>query len=360
MKTRIIQVDRDKPEPAAIEEAAAALRAGKLVVFPTETVYGLGAHALDSIAVQKIFDAKERPANDPLIVHIAHIGQVNQCAVGMPAGARKLALSFWAGPLTLVLHKKPEVPDLVTAGLPTVALRVPSHRVARALMEMAAIPIAAPSANRFSRPSPTTAAHVIDDLDGRVDLILDGGPTDIGLESTIVDFTVDPPMLRRPGGITFEQVHSLVPEVVVQMGEGDASKPQAAPGQMSRHYAPKAELTLYEGPADGVRRRIAADVRTAIAKGDRIGILAPEEDLSALAPELAGRASAGRVETVPYGSRDDLARSGRELYASIRALDATGVAKIFAVGVGSDGLARAIHDRLSRAADGRVQTIVQD
>lgn len=357
MKTRVIQVDREKPDAAAIEEAAAALREGKLVVFPTETVYGLGAHALDPIAVQKIFDAKERPANDPLIVHIAHIGQVNQCAVGMPAGARKLALSFWAGPLTIVLQKKPEVPDLVTAGLPSVALRVPSHRVARALMEMAGVPIAAPSANRFSRPSPTTAAHVIDDLDGRVDLILDAGPTDIGLESTIVDFTQDPPLLRRPGGITFEQVHSLVPEVVVQMEKGGADEPQAAPGQMSRHYAPKAELTLYEGPAEAVRRRIAADVRTATAAGDRVGILAPEEDLSALAPELAARASSGRIETVPYGSRSDLERSARELYASIRALDATGVARIFAVGVGAEGLARAIHDRLSRAADGRIKAV---
>ena len=171
------QVDRAAiPIPAAIEEAAAALRDGKLVVFPTETVYGLGANALDPTAVQKIFDAKERPATDPLIVHIAHIGQVNQCAAGMPAGARKLGLAFWAGPLTIILPKKPEVPDLVTAGLPSVALRVPSHRVARALMEMAGVPVAAPSANRFSRPSPTTAAHVLDDLDGRVDLILDGGP----------------------------------------------------------------------------------------------------------------------------------------------------------------------------------------
>ena len=358
MKTRVIQVDREHPDPAAIEEASQALRDGKLVAFPTETVYGLGAHALDPIAVQKIFDAKERPANDPLIVHIAHIGQVNQCAVGMPAGARKLALSFWAGPLTLVLQKKPEVPDLVTAGLPSVALRVPSHRVARALMEMAGIPIAAPSANRFSRPSPTTAAHVIEDLDGRVDVILDAGPTDIGLESTIVDFTVDPPMLRRPGGITFEQIHSLVPEVVVQAGQGSgAEEAQPAPGQMTRHYAPKAELTLYEGPAEAVRRRLAADVRTATAAGDRVGILAPEEDLSALAPEIAGRASVGRIETVPYGSRNDLERSGRELYASIRALDAAGVAKILAVGVGAEGLARAIHDRLMRAADGRVKTI---
>jgi len=360
MKTRVIDVDRERPDPSAIEEAAAALREGKLVVFPTETVYGLGAHALDPIAVQKIFDAKERPANDPLIVHLAHIGQVNQCAAGMPAGARKLALSFWAGPLTLILQKKPEVPDLVTAGLPSVALRVPSHRVARALMEMAGIPIAAPSANRFSKPSPTTAAHVIDDLDGRVDLILDGGPTDIGLESTIVDFTADPPVLRRPGGITFEQVRSLVPEVIVQSGQRGAEEPQSAPGQMTRHYAPKAELTLYEGPSDAVVRRVAADLRSATAAGDRVGILAPEEDLSALAPDIAARATSGRIETIPYGSRNDLERSARELYASIRTLDATGVAKIFAIGVGAEGLARAIHDRLIRAADGRVRTVVQD
>ena len=360
MKTRIIQVDRERPDPGAIEEAAQALKAGKLVAFPTETVYGLGAHALDPVAVQKIFDAKERPATDPLIVHIAHIGQVNQCAAGMPAGARKLGLSFWAGPLTMILVKRPEVPDLVTAGLPSVALRVPSHRVARALMEMAGIPVAAPSANRFSRPSPTTAAHVLEDLDGRVDLVLDGGPTDIGLESTIIDFTVEPPTLRRPGGITLEQIQSLVPSVVLQVGQGSGEHPQLAPGQMTRHYAPKAELTLYEGPREAVLQRVAADVRTATAGGERVGILAPEEDLSALAPELAARAASGRVETVPYGSRADLERSGRELYASIRGLDATGVGRIFAVGVGSEGLARAIHDRLKRAADGRVRTIVQD
>jgi L-threonylcarbamoyladenylate synthase len=360
MKTRILQVDKERPDPAAIEEAAQAIRDGKLVVFPTETVYGLGAHALDPIAVQKIFDAKERPANDPLIVHIAHIGQVGQCAVGMPAGARKLALSFWAGPLTLILQKKPQVPDLVTAGLPSVALRVPSHRVARALMEMAGVPIAAPSANRFSRPSPTIAAHVLEDLDGRVDLILDAGPTDIGLESTIVDFTTDPPILRRPGGLTFEQVHSLVPEVVVESARSIADEPQAAPGQMTRHYAPSAELTLYEGDRGEVLRRIAGDIRTLTAGGEKVGVLAPEEDLSELAPEVAPRAASGRIETIPYGSRADLERSGRELYASIRALDATGVTKILAIGVGSEGLARAIHDRLMRAADGRIRTFVQE
>jgi L-threonylcarbamoyladenylate synthase len=234
------------------------------------------------------------------------------------------------------------------------------HRVARALMEMAGVPIAAPSANRFSRPSPTTAAHVIDDLDGRVDLILDAGPSDTGLESTIVDFTVDPPVLRRPGVITLEQVHSLVPEVIVQTVSSGGTEPQVAPGQLTRHYAPRAELTLYEGHGSIVLGQVAADVRAATAAGDRVGVLAPEEDLSALAPELAARASAGRIETVPYGSRRDLERSGRELYASIRALDATGVERIFAVGVGSEGLARAIHDRLSRAADGRIRTFVQE
>jgi len=357
MKTRVVQVDPLQPDPAAIEEAAEAIRSGKLVAFPTETVYGLGAHALDDSAVQKIFDAKERPATDPLIVHIAHVGQVTQCASAFPAAARKLALSFWAGPLTLILPKKASIPDLVTAGLPNVALRAPSHRVARALMEMAGVPIAAPSANRFSRPSPTTAAHVKDDLDGRVDLILDGGPTDIGLESTIVDFSVDPPVIRRPGGITYEQVHSLVPEVTLQSGEGDAGEPQVAAGQMSRHYAPKAPLTLYDGDPALVIKKIGADARTLVAQGSRVGILAPEDDLKALAPVLASVASSGRIEVRPYGSRTDIARAGRELFAALRDLDASGVSVILASSVGSEGLGLAICDRLTRAAEGRVRLV---
>ena len=356
--TKVLTVDPQHPDPAAIIEAADALLAGKLVVFPTETVYGLGAHALDSTAVQKIFDAKERPATDPLIVHIAHIGQVNQCAATIPPGARKLGLAFWGGPLTIIFPKKPSVPDLVTAGLPSVALRVPSHRVARALMEVAALPVAAPSANRFSRPSPTTAQHVLDDLDGRVDLILDGGPTDIGLESTIVDFSVDPPVMRRPGGITLEQIQSLVPEVIAQTGEGRADTPQPAPGQLTRHYAPRATLTLYEGPEPAVVQRMAADARTAVAQGSRVGILAPEEDLTALAPLIAAVAATGRIEVRPFGSRADLERAGRELFAALRDLDASGVSVIFASSVGSDGLARAIRDRLARAAEGRIKTIV--
>ena len=358
--TRILTVDRERPDPAAIEEAAKGLRDGKLVVFPTETVYGLGAHALDLDAVQRIFDAKQRPASDPLIVHIAHIGQVNQLAAGMPPGARQLALSFWAGPLTLILKKKAHVPDSVTAGLPNVALRVPSHRVARALMELAGIPIAAPSANRFSRPSPTTAAHVIEDLDGRVDLILDAGPTDIGLESTIVDFSVDPPVLRRPGGITLEQVQSVVPEVIPHGGLVAPDQPQPAPGQLIRHYAPRAPLTLFEGSRPALIVRLAAEARTAVAKGARVGILAPEDDLVALAPLIAASAAAGKITVQPYGTRDDVERAGRALFSAIRAIDATGVDLILASSVGNDGLGRAIRDRLTRAGEGRVITVVED
>jgi L-threonylcarbamoyladenylate synthase len=355
MKTRIVKVDPQQPDPSVIEEAAAALREGKLVAFPTETVYGLGAHARDERAVQKIFEAKERPATDPLIVHIAHVGQVSSCAAAFPANARKLALAYWAGPLTIILPKKPSIPDLVTAGLPNVALRAPSHRVARALVETAGVPIAAPSANRFSRPSPTTAAHVKDDLDGRVDLIVDGGATDIGLESTIVDFSVDPPVLRRPGGIALEQIHSLVPEVVLVTAQGKAADAQAAPGQLSRHYAPRAELTLYEGDQSTVITQIGADVRTAVARGSRVGILAPEDDLTALAPIIASTAAAGRVEVKPYGSRRDVERAARELFAALRELDSAGVAVIFATVPGGEGLALAIRDRLARAADGRIK-----
>lgn len=355
MKTRVLTVDPAQPDPEAIAEAAAALREGKLVAFPTETVYGLGADALSDEAVQKIFDAKERPATDPLIVHIAHIGQVSQCAAAFPPTARKLALAFWAGPLTLILPKKPSIPDLVTAGLPSVALRAPAHRVARALVETAGIPIAAPSANRFSRPSPTTAAHVLADLDGRIDMILDGGPTDIGVESTIVDFSVDPPALRRPGLITHEQIRALVPEVVIAAGQADASQPQSAPGQLTRHYAPTADLSLYEG--DRSLERMGADARAAAARGLRVGILAPEEDLKELAPLLAAAAAAGRVEVRPLGSRRDLERAARELFAALRALDAAGVDLIFANAPGGEGLGLAIRDRLARAADGRIRRV---
>ncbi len=357
MMTRVLKVDAAQPDAAVIEEAAGALRAGQLVAFPTETVYGLGANALDPAAVARIFEAKGRPSTDPLIVHIAHIGQLSMCASQVPPAARKLGLAFWAGPLTIILPKKPQIPDNVTAGLPSVALRVPSHRVARALMEMAGVPVAAPSANRFSRPSPTTAAHVLADLGGRIDVVLDGGPTDIGLESTIVDFTVDPPVMRRPGGLTLEQIQTVVPEVIAMAQQGSAAVAQIAPGQLTRHYAPQAELTLYTGAPERVVAAVAAQTRTLVAQGARVGILAPEEDLLSLAPELAALASAGRVEVRPYGSRHDHARAARDLFAQLRDIDSTNVTHILATSIGSDGLGLAVLDRLTRAAEGRVRKV---
>ncbi len=352
--TRVVMVDPERPDPQVIAEAADVIRRGGLVAFPTETVYGLGAHALDAAAVQRIFEAKGRPATDPLIVHIAHMGQLGLVAASVPPAARALALAFWAGPLTLVLPKKPAVPDVVTAGLPSVAVRVPAHRVARALMETCGVPVAAPSANRFSRPSPTSAAHVLADLDGRVDMILDGGLTPIGVESTIVDCTSDPPALLRPGGITREQITAYVPALVVREGRGEVAAAQLAPGQLLRHYAPAATLTLFEGAEADIQARLGSEARTRVAQGQRVGILAPEEDVMALAPVLAAQAASGRVLLRTYGRRAEPETAAQALFAALRALDAEAPDVILAAGIGELSIGAAVHDRLMRAAEGRV------
>lgn len=354
MTTRVLRVDAERPDPQAIAEAAAVIRRGGLVVFPTETVYGLGADALDADAVGRIFAAKERPPTDPLIVHLAHVGQLSQVAADVPPEARRLALAFWAGPLTLVLRKKAIVPDVVTAGLPTVAVRVPSHRVARALMETCGVPVAAPSANRFSRPSPTRAEHALTDLDGKVDLVLDGGPTPVGVESSIVDCTVSPPVLLRPGGVTVEALRAHVPDLKVGASSGDVATPQPAPGQLTRHYAPTSRLTLFDGETSAVQARLAAEARTQSAQGQRVGILAPEEDVMALAPALAALAASGRVRMQAYGRRAAPETAAAALFDALRTLDADEPDVILAAGIGAEGLGAAVRDRLTRAAEGRV------
>src|SRR5689334_3766286 len=204
--TQVIRVDPEVPDPAALAIAAACLRRGGLVAFPTETVYGLGVHALDRAAVRRLFEAKGRPANDPLIVHVDHIDRMQPLVNDIPAAARALAARFWPGPLTIVLRRSERVPDEVTAGLATVAIRVPAHPVARALLIAAGVPIAAPSANRFSRPSPTRAAHVMDDLAGRIDLVVDGGATQVGVESTVLDLSGDLPTVLRPGAVSIDML----------------------------------------------------------------------------------------------------------------------------------------------------------
>lgn len=351
-QTRVIQVDPAAPSPEVMAEAGRLLRGGGLVVFPTETVYGLGAHALDAAAVRGIFEAKGRPSTDPLIVHVTSVDEVGALARSIPAALRELATRFWPGALTMIVPKREQVPGDVTAGLGTVAVRVPAHPVAQAVLRAAGVPVAAPSANTFSRPSPTQAAHVLADLDGRVDLIIDGGPTDIGLESTVLDLTVDPPLVRRPGGVSLEALREVLPDVqLVQRftGQGVA---QVSPGQLLRHYAPRARMTLFEGESRAVRARVIADTRALLARGMRVGLIAPDEDLEAL--QLALVADSPALALQRLGSRQDPDAIARQLFDAIRRVDSARPDEIFAIGAGHDGIGLAIHDRLLRACEGRV------
>jgi len=354
MTTEVRVVTQTPPDPAAIDAAADLLRRGGLVAFPTETVYGLGANALSAEAVRGVFIAKGRPSTDPLIVHLAGVDDLSRVAASVPPAARTLAAAFWPGPLTVIVPRHPDVPGDVTAGLETVAVRVPAHPVARALLLAAGVPVAAGSANRFSRPSPTTAGHVCDELGGRIPLVLDGGATPVGVESTIVDCTVTPPVVRRAGGVTLEQLRVVVPDIVVREEHGDAAEAQVAPGQLLRHYAPSAPLTLYVGPVDAVCARLATDARRLAAQGRRVGLLVPAEDALALAPDVAALAAQGRVLVRACGSRTLPQTMATALFATLRHLDAEQPDVVLASDAGPAGLGAAIRDRLTRAAEGRV------
>ncbi|KXK54094.1 MAG: threonylcarbamoyl-AMP synthase [Chloroflexi bacterium] len=346
-KTIIMHVDPAAPEPDVITKAAEYIRAGKLVAFPTETVYGLGANALDPEAVERVYRAKRRPANDPLITHIAQSTDLYRLADHIPAWVEPLAQAFWPGPLTLVLQRAAHVPSNLAAGLSTIAVRMPIHPVARALIEASKTPIAAPSANTFTRPSATTAAHVLEDLYGRVDVVIDGGPTTLGLESTVLDLTQDPPVVLRPGGVVIEDLRRLIPEVrTVSQYLGDADEASPSPGQLLRHYAPRARLMLYEGPAAAVRSAISDTAARYIANGRRVGILTVNED-AAHYTQLGAR-------IIALGEQHDHAAIGRVLFGALRALDGQGVDVILAPLLDSEGLGAAIRDRLLRAAEGKV------
>jgi L-threonylcarbamoyladenylate synthase len=348
--THVIAIDPQAPDPQAIGLAAELLRSGRLVAFPTETVYGLGANAYDEAAVAQIFAAKGRPATDPLIVHLAALADLETIAQAVPALAYQLAARFWPGPLTLVLRRRPIIPASVSAGLDTVAVRVPAHPIARALLECARVPIAAPSANRFARPSPTTAQHVLDDLAGRVDLILDGGPTAIGLESTVLDLTCATPTILRPGGISLELLRLVVPEVAFVPRYLTSETAATAPGSLLKHYSPDAELRLIHGPLAAVHRYIRAEVDHVVAAGQRVGVLAVDEDL----PALAGIAAM----IISLGAEAEPETVGRLLFARIRELDQHGVDLILVRGLAQNGLGLAIWDRLVRAAEGHVVEVV--
>ncbi|MBL8095132.1 MAG: threonylcarbamoyl-AMP synthase [Anaerolineales bacterium] len=345
--TRVLTVDREHPEPGTVAEAARVLLEGGLVVFPTETVYGLGATALSARAVERIFAAKERPATDPLIVHVLDLGGLAQVTRALPEGLPALAAAFWPGPLTVIVPRHPNLPAAVTAGADSVAVRIPAHPVARALLLAANVPVAAPSANRFSRPSPTRAEHVLADLDGRVDLILDGGPTPVGVESTIVDLTGSPPRLLRPGGVAFEALRELLPGLMVVERYSAETFAAQAPGQFLKHYAPRTPLQVFDGDPEACRDAMLAAARQAAARGLRVGALAFAEDLEALA---AG--GLARLETL--GSERAIEQAAARLFDVLRALDEAGLDLLLARLPGPAGLGLALRDRLTRAAEGNV------
>jgi L-threonylcarbamoyladenylate synthase len=324
--------------PENIARAAETLKNGGLVAFPTETVYGLGANALDVDAVARIFTAKGRPTADPLIVHLSGVEQVGLVAVSVSETAQTLMRAFWPGALTLILPKRPQVPDLVTSELETVAVRVPDHPVALALIQAAGVPVAAPSANRFGRTSPTTAQHVWRDLQGLVDIILDGGATTIGVESTVLDVATTPVRILRPGGVTREMLESVIGAVEVLGQRRKPEKGLPSPGLLEKHYAPQAEMVLFTGEQS--EELLMAYLTEARQAGRTVGALAADADAQAL--ERAG--------AVVYHLGSDIHSIAHGVYSGMRWLDEKGVDVIVCRDFGESGLGLAIRDRLSRAA----------
>lgn len=339
------QLLRAADGPENITTAAQILLRGGLVAIPTETVYGLGALGLDEAAVERIFQAKERPHSDPLILHVPDASAARPLVAEWPLAAEKLAAAFWPGPLTLVLPKSDVVPLRVTAGQDSVAVRVPGHPVALALLRAVGQPVAAPSANRFGCVSPTLARHVLEDLDGRIDAVLDGGPTDVGVESTVLDLRGPEPVILRPGGVTREMLETELDTPVHLRGEVEAAGGLRSPGLLTRHYSPRAELHLYDGPDHAVAAAVK-ELEQRLGPGEHLTVLAYEEDL----PLFATLRSA----VTALGHRSNLSEVAHALYHALRSADETGARHIAARLAPAGGLGDALNDRLTRAASGRV------
>lgn len=336
-------LDRD-----ALNRAAQILRAGGLVALPTETVYGLGANALDRAAVERIFAAKSRPAWDPVIVHIASEAMLEGLVDEVPAAARRLMEQFWPGPLTLLLPRTSAVPDAVTAGRPLVGVRMPAHPVALELIRSAGVPVAAPSANRFGHISPTTAQHVLDDLDGRIDAILDAGPSLRGVESTVLDPSTTPMTIYRPGAVTAEQIRAVAGPVEIYRSAGELREAPAealpSPGVGLRHYAPRARLVLlevtnFEAPLEEIGKQLAEIA--AGMHGERIGVMLPG------GVDVPGGLGESRI--VAWGAWSRPEEMAHDLYAGLRALDQQGCTVILCPLPAAEGIGVAIRDRLQKA-----------
>lgn len=347
METRLFKINSESPEEEQLLEAAEIIKQGGLVAFPTETVYGLGGNALDPDASARIYEAKGRPSDNPLIVHIAKQDDLNEIAREIPEKAKTLAERFWPGPLTMIFKKTEKVPYSTTGGLETVAVRMPNHKVALAFIKAAGGFIAAPSANVSGRPSPTIADHVLEDLGGTIDLILDGGGVGIGLESTIVDLTVEPPMILRPGYITQEMLQEAIGTVVMDPVLSKAAESQErpkAPGMRYRHYAPKAELSIVEGGQDRVIERINEIAKDYMDSGQKVGVIATEETKDFYYASV--------VKSI--GSRDDEETIARQLYGILREFDELKVDAIYSEAFETPKMGQAIMNRLLKAAGYRV------
>lgn len=348
MNTEVIGIDPHSPDMGAIRRAAAVIRSGGLVAFPTETVYGLGADGMCGEAVEGIFAAKGRPQDNPLILHVSEPEGVLRAAQDIPPAALDLMVRFWPGPLTLVLPKRPEVPAVVSAGLPTVGVRMPDNTVALTLIAESRTLIAAPSANLSGRPSPTDAKHVVEDMAGRIDIILDGGPTPVGVESTVLDMTHSPPKVLRPGGVTLEELREVLGRVEATSHDEDAPSGERlpSPGMKYVHYAPGTPLVLVEGCPEAVAGRILAEVARRREQGQKTGIMCSDE----ARPLYVTHADVVRS----VGSRRDLAGVAAALFRTLRAFDSDGIDVIFAEGFDEAGLGFAIMNRLRRASEGRI------
>ncbi|MEW6244189.1 MAG: L-threonylcarbamoyladenylate synthase [Bacillota bacterium] len=346
--TKLLKVDRDMPDPGAIREAASVIQSGGLVAFPTETVYGLGANGLYPPAVRKIFEVKGRPQDNPLILHVSSRQQARELSEGLSDMATTLIDKFWPGPLTVVAKKHPSIPVEVTAGHPTVALRMPDCPVALALISASGVPIAAPSANTSGRPSPVTAQQVLEDLGGRIGCVLDAGPTGIGVESTVIDTTGQVCVILRPGGVTREQLEQVLGAGRVRhFLEGDRL---ASPGMKHTHYAPRSEMWVVEGDTDAVVREIKRLSEERRRGGHRVGILATNQTRQHYTADVV----------LSLGDRDDLSEIARNLYTCLRQFDSHKINVILAEGFPREGLGEAICDRLHRASGGRVLQAGED
>lgn len=344
MKTEIIKLDINNMDMDKLKFAAEVLKRGGLVAFPTETVYGLGADALNEQAVKSIFYAKGRPSDNPLIVHIADMLPLKDIVREIPAAASKVMETFWPGPITLVMKKSGIIPDVITAGLDTVAVRMPSHPVALALIKLSGIPIAAPSANTSGRPSPTCAKHVIEDLFGKVDVIIDAGSTEVGLESTVLDVTADPPMILRPGGVTKEQLQKLFGTVSadpasVEKGIKSDVTPRS-PGMKYKHYSPKADVMVFEGELGKVVGKINEVAADFIKQGETVGVLATDQTKTQYHTQ----------NVISMGDRQNPETIASSLFYALREFDEAGVDIILAEAVERKGIGLAVMNRMNKAA----------